>query len=503
MIIARDAQGNSTSQGSGFFVDPGLVVTNLHVIQGTSSGVIKLIGKPTAISIDGVLAIDEAKDLALLSVAAHPGTPMPVGIQDRAAIGSRVYAIGNPLGLEGTFSEGIVSGIRAVEDHFLLQITAPISPGSSGGPIVNDRGQLVGVAVASFTDGQNLNLAVPAEYVRELLDKPRQWWTLSRVPRRGQPLRASTDSEEPVKVADAKMESEAAKGIAEAQYWLGKAYMFGAGVQKDPSKAVAWFRKAAEQGHGEAQFALGAAYLVGDGVSQDAGEAERWLIKAIEQGKTAAWSYLSHIREALGDHAGALAWTRRGAEEGDAAAQFDMGQRLRQGQGVPQDNAQATEWFRKAANQGHTAAQYNLGVMYASGRGVSQDQARAIEWFRKAADQGYASAQFSLGLRYAKGEGVAQDSARAAGWFRKAGDQGNAGAQYSLGLNYYLGLGVPQGFVQAYMWTSLSVALATGDDQNKYAKMRDTIAAKMTPTQLAEAQRLAQAWMEAFEGRRQ
>ena len=86
-------------------------------------------------------------------------------------MGDTVFAVGNPQGLEGTFSQGIVSGIRQFDADSLLQITAPISPGSSGGPVVDSEGKVVGVAVATFKGGQNLNFAIPAKYVDELLQK--------------------------------------------------------------------------------------------------------------------------------------------------------------------------------------------------------------------------------------------------------------------------------------------------------------------------------------------
>ena len=82
-----------------------------------------------------------------------------------------MFAVGNPQGLEGTFSMGIVSSVRQIEADSLLQVTAPISPGSSGGPILNAEGQVIGVAVATFNGGQNLNFAIPSKYVLELLKK--------------------------------------------------------------------------------------------------------------------------------------------------------------------------------------------------------------------------------------------------------------------------------------------------------------------------------------------
>lgn len=84
-------------------------------------------------------------------------------------VGDEVYAVGNPLGLEGTFSRGIVSGIRQIGSETLFQITAPISPGSSGGPILDTRGKVIGVAMATFKGGQSLNFAIPVAYLKSLL----------------------------------------------------------------------------------------------------------------------------------------------------------------------------------------------------------------------------------------------------------------------------------------------------------------------------------------------
>ena len=98
---------------------------------------------------------------------------------NRVAVGDEVYAIGNPQGLEGTFSQGIVSSIRQIGSDTLFQITAPISPGSSGGPVLNAQGKVIGIAVATFSGGQNLNFAIPASYLTLLLQNIRPVTALS------------------------------------------------------------------------------------------------------------------------------------------------------------------------------------------------------------------------------------------------------------------------------------------------------------------------------------
>jgi len=164
-----------------------------------------------------------------------------------------------------------------------------------------------------------------------------------------------------------------------------------------------------------------------------------------------------------------------------------------EGHGVAQNLAQAVALFRKAADQGNAQAQYNLGAMYAKGQGLPQDFVQAFNWFGKAADHGNALAQTALGLMYADGqEGMPQDFALAGHWFGKAADQGNAYAQANLSWLYTNGQGVGQDDTQALMWSTLALARAEDDATRELAaSIHDALAAKMTPDQIAEAQRMA------------
>ena len=124
------------------------------------------------------------------------------------------------------------------------------------------------------------------------------------------------------------------------------------------------------------------------------------------------------------------------AEQGNASAQFNLGNMYANGQGVKQDDFEAVKWFRQAAEQGYTDAQFNLGVMYAKGQGVKQDDVEAVKWYRKAAEQGNANAQFLLGFSYILGKGVQVNKALAKEWFSKACDNGNQdGCEYYGKLN--------------------------------------------------------------------
>src|SRR5262249_45313682 len=128
--------------------------------------------------------------------------------------------------------------------------------------------------------------------------------------------------------------------------------------------------------------------------------------------------------------------------------------------------------------------------MYQNGKGVPQDDAEAVKWFRLGAAQGYAPAQVKLGSMYSIGAGVPQDYAQAFYWLNLAAVQGDSMAQLQVGALYSLGQGVRRDFVQAYFWLSLSAAQGNA----KAVKARDLVSARMTPNQIAEAQRLASEW---------
>jgi TPR repeat protein len=135
--------------------------------------------------------------------------------------------------------------------------------------------------------------------------------------------------------------------------------------------------------------------------------------------------------------------------------------------------------------------------MYFSGRGVTRDYAEAAKLFRKAADQGDAWGQVDLGVRYFLGQGVTQDYAEALKWYRKAANQGNSAAKQNLGISFAAGKGVAQDYVLAHMWYSLAALQSAGQEQKHLAELIDSLEAKMAPTQISEAQRLAREWKPA------
>jgi len=228
-IATYDSQGEALMTGSGFFLRPGQVVTNLHVIRGAQRTEIKTLdGKGRVFAVAGVLAVDEEGDLALLSVDMPADRPRS---SDLARVlpdeGEQIVVIGNPLKLEGSVTDGIVSAVREVPNvGKIIQITAPISHGNSGSPVFNMKGEVVGVVTVKVTNGQNINLAIAAARVEQL--RPGQLRAIGSLPAR-----------------------ERTNDVAESSYrtgldslWLGNydnaLSYFETAANRNPRRADAW-----------------------------------------------------------------------------------------------------------------------------------------------------------------------------------------------------------------------------------------------------------------------
>jgi uncharacterized protein len=159
------------------------------------------------------------------------------------------------------------------------------------------------------------------------------------------------------------------------------------------------------------------------------------------------------------------------------------------------DYATAFRELAPAAASGAPLAQYNLARMYFSGEGVARDNAQGLRWLRQAATAGVGLAQYQFGACYEWSIGVARDYGEAARWYRMAADRGVPVAQYRLGLLYINGLGVARDLLAAHMWLNLAAArLPPGEPRNGVAKLRESLAANMTPAQVAAAQMAARNW---------
>lgn len=184
-VRALNDRGQPIASGSGFIVtENGILVTNLHVIEDGVSLQVELASEEIFDNVFFITA-DARRDIAVLKIPAEKMRVLALGSDADAEVGENVYVMGNPLGLTNTFSNGIVSAKRMMEGVSMLQVTAPISKGSSGGPVLNATGEVIGVATMMLRDGQNLNYAVPVRYIRPLLstgEKPQRFST-SLLPR--------------------------------------------------------------------------------------------------------------------------------------------------------------------------------------------------------------------------------------------------------------------------------------------------------------------------------
>jgi S1-C subfamily serine protease len=168
LLKTFDRQGTALGLGSGFRISGGRFVTNAHVVAGASRVEIFDDGGALLGIARSADMLSTTVDLAILP-AVGPHFPYLALAGAAPAVGEQVIVIGAPEGLSNTVSDGIVSAVRKLETRQLLQISAPISPGSSGGPVLNSRGEVVGVSVSILREGQNLNFAVPVSDVIALV----------------------------------------------------------------------------------------------------------------------------------------------------------------------------------------------------------------------------------------------------------------------------------------------------------------------------------------------
>jgi S1-C subfamily serine protease len=171
-IRARQADGSEFA-GSGFLVDAaGTIITNFHVVENSTFVEVRL-SNDDVYPVIGIRAVDQRRDLAVLQVAGFKLPLVRLGDSNSVKPGERVMVVGNALGLlDNSVTAGIVSGIRDAGGYRLIQMDAAISRGNSGGPVVNERGEVVGVATLKLRDGESLNFAVPINYARGLLQLP-------------------------------------------------------------------------------------------------------------------------------------------------------------------------------------------------------------------------------------------------------------------------------------------------------------------------------------------
>jgi uncharacterized RDD family membrane protein YckC len=170
-IYSYDRNNKFIGYASGFFVNSdGYIVTSQHVVEGAARS-FAIYRENENLNIDSMITNDPIRDIAVLKVRAVDTPALRLGNSDKIDVGNEIYTIGAPQGLLNTISKGIVSQIRYSRGVKYIQIDAPISPGSSGGPLLDRNLDVIGVNFAYFKEGQNLNFAIPVNYIKALLRK--------------------------------------------------------------------------------------------------------------------------------------------------------------------------------------------------------------------------------------------------------------------------------------------------------------------------------------------
>ena len=166
LIITQDENGNPISQGSGFVFASGLVVSNLHVFERATNAIVKNVKTGEISKAIEVVGMNAKEDICVIRIDNAKFPVLPLGNSSSIETGDEIYVASNPKGLEGSFTKGIVSGLR--NDVGLFQIDAAISSGSSGGVLLNQKAEAVGIIKSSLISGQNLNFAIPINKLKAL-----------------------------------------------------------------------------------------------------------------------------------------------------------------------------------------------------------------------------------------------------------------------------------------------------------------------------------------------
>ncbi|MFA5823058.1 MAG: tetratricopeptide repeat protein [Thermodesulfovibrionales bacterium] len=405
VVVTFNQKGEAISQGSGFIVrEDGVVVTNYHVISNAAS--IKIKAGVKVLNVEGLLYIDKENDLVILKADDKNLPTVKLGDADKAGIGEKIYVIGSPQGLENTVSDGILSGIREIGTKWkILQITAPLSQGSSGGPVFNKNGEVIGIATFIVKEAQNLNFAIPVNVIKDKI-------SVKKV----------------IALQDAGIEDY----TKSAEYWfyLGVAYS-DLGMHKEAIEAYKQSIRI-NPDHAETHYNLGCTYSK-SGMYKEAIEAFKQAIR-IKPVISEAHYNLGVAYSDLGMHKEAIEAYKQAIRIKPviSEAHYNLGL-----------NYHKLEMFKEAIeaykqsiriNPDYAGAHYNLGIAYSK----SGKYKEAIEAYKQSIriNPDDAKAHYGLGVAYGK-SGMYREAMEA---FKQAIriNPDDAKAHYNLGLTYLI-----------------------------------------------------------------
>jgi S1-C subfamily serine protease len=256
------------SIGTGFVIKGGYIVTNHHVIEGAKHVFIKT-QNGEKYTIKGLLADDKYRDIAILRPGLESFATLEMGDSGKIHPGTSVAVIGNPEGFENTITEGLISGIRNLDNYNqIFQFSAPISKGSSGSPVFNSNNEIIAMVSSFYKDGQLINFAIPSNQIADLLKI------------------SSFESTNKKSFIDPKMGIELLEGAKQkdlkCQYAIGLIYA----KDKEYQIAAQWFAMAAKKEYYPAEEMLGFLYMKGKGVTKDNEKSMYWFDRSIKHGNT-------------------------------------------------------------------------------------------------------------------------------------------------------------------------------------------------------------------------
>ena len=345
--------------GTGFALNSNYIVTNNHVVDGAKTINVQGINGDFNHKYSAqVVSTDKVNDLAIIKVngTTIPSTSIPYAVKvGTAEVGEEVFVLGYPLtstmGEEIKLTTGVISSKTGFQgDVSIYQISAPIQPGNSGGPLFDSKGNVIGIVSAKHQGAENVGYAIKTSYLRNLMESAVSTNILPQTNKMaGQNL------------------SGKVKLVKNYVYYITclssgnetkSVHTYEANRKVGPSSDADYSKYLGDAQNGDpvAQYIIGRCFHFGYGVAADLKNAVVWYSKA--------------------------------AEQGNALAQNNLGHCYQNGIGIGKDISKAIFWFRKAAEQGNISAQNNLGACYYRGEGVNLDYNQAAYWFKKAADQG-------------------------------------------------------------------------------------------------------------------
>lgn len=328
-------KGNTISTGSGFLISKnGMVATNYHVVDDVinkgAEAIIKLPNNSILIP-KRFFAYDGQNDIALIQTNSKNTPFIKLETKQKPCEGDDVFVIGSPLGLEWSISNGIISSIRA--DGSIIQITAPISPGSSGSPVLNSNGLVIGIATMQMIKGQNLNFAISSKLLHNLYKNPRF-----------------------IKSRNYAISTSSSQNDKSEFYSYYDAIYF---AYHNKNKAIEILKYLANKDDLKAQYALGEIYM---------------------RGYCTDFPKMNTINSKK-----AFYWLERSAKNGYRESQVELGDIYADGELHKKQNLEkAFKWYKKAALQEDYSAQLSIGKMLANGEGVKRNLHQALYWFKKA-----------------------------------------------------------------------------------------------------------------------